>query len=62
VTNMDLPLAARLNGDNQFKAWLDAERVEATKQLVAAVDIPLVYRAQGRLLLIEDMYKQLARK
>jgi hypothetical protein len=56
---MDLPLAARLNGDNQFKAWLQAERAEATKALTNAVEMQLVYRAQGRLLLIEELQRQL---
>lgn len=39
----------------QFRAFLDAERERAVKELIAVTDMVLVHRAQGRVQLVERM-------
>jgi hypothetical protein len=51
----DLEYFARIAGDNAFRQWLEAERNESIKYLTAATDQIQIYRAQGKVQLLEKM-------
>lgn len=51
----DLETFASILKPTQFRAWLDAERDRAVKELVAGTDMVLVHRAQGRVHLVDKM-------
>jgi hypothetical protein len=55
----DVKYFARIAGDNLFKEWLAQERVSVIKKLTQAVDLPMVHRAQGQLMLLEQLEKLL---
>lgn len=46
---------ARIAGDNLFKEWLRLEKDKAVKML-AAGEGPGLHRAQGRFLLLEELF------
>jgi hypothetical protein len=50
---------ARIAGDPTFRAWLEKERDAAIKYLTSAVDPVQIHRAQGRVLLVEELLSNL---
>lgn len=53
--NTELEAFASILKPTQFRAFLDAERDRAIKDLVGATEMALVHRAQGRMQLVERM-------
>ncbi len=53
--NSELEAFASILKPTLFRAFLDAERDRAYKELAAATDMLVVHRAQGRLQLVEKM-------
>lgn len=53
--NTELEAFASILKPTQFKAFLDAERDRAIKELASATDMVNVHRAQGRMQLVERM-------
>lgn len=45
----------RVCQDTQFRAWVQAEREQALKYLVAGTDAVVIHRAQGQIQLLDKM-------
>lgn len=45
----------RVCQDTQFRAWLETERDQALKYLVAGTEAVVIHRAQGQIQLLEKM-------
>lgn len=46
---------ARANADREFKAWVEQESAKAAAALRSAVDTHLLFRAQGRSAVLDEI-------
>ena len=60
MSSADTQAFAQVAGDHRFKRWLEMQREDAIKYLSQATDPMMIYRAQGKLGLVEDMFKQIS--
>lgn len=57
VSTFDTQAFASAGGDPRFRKWLEGEREQALTYLSQATDPMMIYRAQGKLALVNDMFK-----
>lgn len=57
MSALDAQAFAQAGGDHRFRSWLEGRRDRAVSYLAQATDPMMIYRAQGELALVNDMFK-----
>lgn len=55
----DLEYFRHVASDNKLRSWLEAQKTEANKYLSQATEMPMIFRAQGKVQLVEKMLELL---
>lgn len=46
---------ARVNAEREFRTWVETEAAKTAATLRSAVDVPLIFRAQGRSAMLDEL-------